>query len=347
MMKTIYKTLIITGVVTLLIICCFGIPFYNRILKPNVFVDPADSLLIHIPTGSELEDVRDLLYQKTIIKDSSTFMWMSIKKNYQNNVFPGRYWIVNRMNNNKLVNLLRSGANVPVMLTFNNVRTREQLAGRISSILETDSVSIMNILSDSSFLAEYGFSVQTIPAMFIPNSYEFFWNTSAKGFFRKMNHEYKNFWNQERISKAKEIGLSQIEISTLASIVEWETIKADEKPIVAGLYLNRIKKGIKLQADPTVIFANRDFSINRVLTKHLKIDSPYNTYKNKGLPPGPIKLPAISSIDAVLNPQNHNFLYMCAKEDFSGYHNFASNIIQHNRNARKYRKALNERNIYR
>jgi len=346
-MKTVYKVLIITGIISIIIVGVFGIQFYNRILKANVFVDPADSVLFHIPTGSELNDVRDLLFQNAIIKDSSTFMWMSVKKNYQNNVHPGRYWIINRMNNKKLVNLLRSGANVPIMLTFNNIRTSEQLAGRIASILETDSVSIMEILSDSVFLAQYGFNEQTIPAMFIPNSYEFFWNTSAKGFFRKMNSEYNNFWNPERIKKAEDIGLTRDEISTLASIVEWETIKNDEKPVVAGLYMNRLKRGMKLQADPTVIFALKDFSIRRVLTKHLKTNSPYNTYKYEGLPPGPIKLPAISSIEAVLNYQSNNYLYMCAREDFSGYHNFASNIIQHGRNARKYRKALNERNIYR
>ncbi len=345
-MKTIYKSLIIIGLIVFVAASIIGFRLYKRILKPNIFLHQADSVIFHIPTGSDVEDVKTLLYSQGLLRDSSTFSWMSDKKNYPTHVYPGRYWLINEMNNRKLIDLLRSGANVPLNLTFNNIRIREQLAGRIANVLETDSLSMINLLSDSAFLAGYGFNEQTITSMFIPNTYEFFWNTSAEEFFTRMYREYNSFWTPSRINKAEEVGLSKIETSVLASIVEWETIKNDEKPIVAGLYINRLKKGMKLQADPTVIFAHMNFSMRRVLTKHLKIDSPYNTYKYKGLPPGPIKIPAISSIDAVLNFQEHNYIFMCAKEDFSGYHNFASNLIQHGRNARKYRKALNERKIY-
>lgn len=345
-MKAVHKALIVTGLVIVFIICIIGVRLYNRILKPNVIIEQADSVIIHIPTAYNAEDVKNLLFTEGLLRDSSTFRWMLYKMNYPVHVYPGRYWIINKMNNKALVELLRSGANVPLNLRFNNLRTREQLAGRISKILETDSLSLMNLLTDSVLLAGYGFTEQTIASMFIPNTYEFFWNTTAEGFFNRMYREYNFFWTDERIKKAEKTGFTPTEISIIASIVEWETIKEDEKPIVAGLYINRIKKGMKLQADPTVIFAHRDFTIRRVLTEHLKIDSPYNTYKYKGLPPGPIKMPAISSIDAVLNFQDHNYLYMCAKEDFSGYHNFAKNLIQHGRNARKYRKALNDRKIY-
>ncbi|MFC2122030.1 endolytic transglycosylase MltG, partial [Bacteroidota bacterium] len=249
----------------------------------------------------------------------------------------------NRLNNNNLVNLLRAGANVPLNVTFNNLRTKEQLAGRVSKLLETDSVSIINIINDSTFLEEQGFNEYTIPSLFIPNTYEFFWNTSAEQFLQRMIKEYNTFWTPERIRKAEESGFSRVDISIIASITECETLKNDEKPTIAGVYINRIKKGMKLQADPTVVFAVGDFTLRRVLNKHLRVDSPYNTYKYKGLPPGPIKIPSIASIDAVLNYQDHNYIFFCAREDFSGYHNFASTLTQHNRNSRAYHKALRER----
>ena len=209
-----------------------------------------------------------------------------------------------------------------------------------------DSIDIANLLTEKSILQEYNFTKQTLPALFIPNTYQVYWNISAKDFLNRMFKEYKRFWTEERQNKAKAIGLTPIEVSILASIVEEETNNKSEKPMVAGLYINRLKKGMPLQADPTVKFAWQDFTLRRITNKHLTIDSPYNTYKITGLPPGPIRIPSPEGIDAVLNYSKHNYLYMCAKEDFSGTHNFASTLSEHNRNARKYWDALNKRKIY-
>ncbi len=319
---------------------------YKKISSANVVLNSPNDKYLYIPTGSSFDDVVNILKKTNRIKNSKSFEWVAELKKYKNKVKPGRYLLKNNMSNEELVNLLRSGEQAPVRLTFNNIRTIEQLAGKVSKYIEADSLSIVNLLRDKDFVKKYGFNQYTIISLFIPNTYEFYWNTSAEEFIAKMAKEYKKFWTQERKNKAKKIGLSQSEVSTLASIVESETLKNDEKPIVAGVYINRLKRGIPLQADPTVIFAVGDFSIKRVLKKHLEINSPYNTYKYKGLPPGPIRIPSASSIDAVLNYKHHNYLYFCAKEDFSGYHNFAKTLRQHNANARKYQRALNKRRIY-
>ena len=236
---------------------------------------------------------------------------------------------------------------IPVKVTFNHLRTKEQLAGKISTQIEADSIAIINQLSDTTFLIETGLNNDNVSCLFIPNTYEFYWNTSATEFLNKMQKEYDKFWNNERLKKAATIGLTKFEVSALASIVEMESYKKEERPIIARLYLNRLKKGMKLQSDPTIIFAVGDFTIRRVLTKDLKIDSPYNTYLHKGLPPGPICLPSINAIDAVLNASKNDYLFMCAREDFSGYHNFAKTSKEHSKNARKYRRALNKRKIMR
>ena len=193
---------------------------------------------------------------------------------------------------------------------------------------------------------KYGFVRETFPAMFIPNTYEFYWNTSAERFIQRMNGEYKIFWSDDRIAKAENLKLKPVEVSVLASIIELESMHNDENQTIAGVFINRLKKGMPLQSDPTIIFAWQDFSIRRVLNKHREIKSPYNTYRNRGLPPGPICIPSISSIDAVLNYEKHNYLYFCAKDDFSGYHNFAGTLSEHNRNARLYQHALNKRRIF-
>ena len=205
----------------------------------------------------------------------------------------------------------------------------------------------MNQLTDTTFLLETGLNANNVSCLFIPNTYEFYWNTSAKEFVDRMQKEYNKFWNKERLKKSAAIGLTKFEVSALASIVEIESYKKDERPIIAQLYLNRLKKRMKLQSDPTIIFAIGDFTIRRVLTKDLKIKSPFNTYLHKGLPPGPICIPSVNAIDAVLNATKNNYLFMCAKEDFSGYHNFAKTSREHSKNARKYRRALNKRKIMR
>jgi UPF0755 protein len=241
--------------------------------------------------------------------------------------------------------MLKGGLQTPLNVTFNNVRTKEDLAGKVGKYLQTDSVSILQLFADTAQIKKYGFTPETFSSMFIPNTYEFFWTTTATEFADRMKKEYDRFWNDERKKKAEEIKLTPVEVITLASIVQAETAKNDELKTIAGLYINRLNRGMFLQADPTVKFAVGDFSLKRILNSHLEIDSPYNTYKNLGLPPGPINFPETSAIDAVLNFEKNKYYYMCAKEDFSGYHNFAATLAEHNRNAAKYRAALDRNKI--
>ena len=318
---------------------------YNKIYNPNIIFNK-DKEYIYIPTGSDFDDVVTILENKKIVSDIGTFKWVAEQKKYINKVKSGKYKIRSGMSNNDMVNLLRSGEQEPVNISFNNVRTLEQLAGRITKNIEADSADFVQLLHNTEFVSHYGFNQNTLISMFIPNTYELYWNTLEEDLFKRMAKEYKTFWNADRKAKANKLGRSQSEISTLASIVQMETVKNDEKPVVAGVYINRLKKGMLLQADPTVIYAIGDFSIKRVLKKYLSYDSPYNTYVYKGLPPGPITVPEISSIDAVLNYKHHKYIFFCAKEDFSGYHNFATTLSQHNRNARKFQNALNRRKIY-
>jgi UPF0755 protein len=240
---------------------------------------------------------------------------------------------------------LRAGKQDPVKLVFNNIRTKQELAGNISAQIEADSVSILTKLDDNNYLKQFGFTSQNVMSMFIPNTYEVYWNITAEKFMERMFKENKAFWNEKRIQKLKEIRLTQLEAYTLASIVEKETNQNDEKPDVAGVYINRLRDGWLLQADPTLVFALGDFSIKRVLNVYKTINSPYNTYMYLGLPPGPICLPSISSIDAVLNFRQHKYMYFCAREDFSGYHNFAVTLDQHLLNAAKYQQALDKQGI--
>ena len=242
--------------------------------------------------------------------------------------------------------MLRIGDQTPVNITFNNVRTLPQLAGKISKNLELDSLQLVKHFTSIEVQKKFGFNSATFISMFIANTYQVFWDISIKDLTKRMATEYKSFWTKDRVSKANKLGMSQSEVTTLASIVQLESLKKDEQPKIAGVYLNRLRIGMPLQADPTVIFAVGDFTIKRVLKKYLKINSPYNTYKNKGLPPGPIYLASPNTIDAVLNYKTHKYIYFCAKEDFSGYHSFATNYNQHINNARRYQRALNKRRIY-
>lgn len=257
----------------------------------------------------------------------------------------GYYRLTSTSSTIKAYKTIRHGMQTPVKLVMNNIRTNEQLAGRIAKQIMLDSTEIIKALNDTAICSSYGYAPNTIIAMFIPNTYEVYWDMSVEKLLKRMDKEYKAFWNQSRLAKAEEIGLSPLEVSILASIVEEETAVNDEKPTVAGLYINRLKRGIPLQADPTVKFAVGDFTLKRILHKHLETDSPYNTYKVAGLPPGPIRMPSIIGLNSVLNYQKHDYIYMCAKEDFSGRHNFATNLAQHNANARRYQNALNRRGI--
>ncbi|MBI4930336.1 MAG: endolytic transglycosylase MltG [Bacteroidetes bacterium] len=322
---------------------------YRMLYLPNVSLGEEKSKIIFIPTGSNYEDVLAILAENKILKDEKSFARLAELKKYKDKVKPGRYRILNHISNNELINLLRAGLQEPVTVTFNNIRTKEQLISRICKKLEADSTELFALLNNDHYLKEnLGLRSETALTLFIPNTYEFNWNTSAKQFMERMQTEYKKFWTEERKRKAKEINLTQTQVSILASIVQAEQLQfPDERPSIAGLYLNRLKIGMALQSDPTVIYAIGDFSINRVLDKDKEIDSPYNTYKHAGLPPGPIYIPEISSIDGVLNYQKNDCLYMCAKEDFSGKHNFAKTLAEHNRNAEKYRNALNKNKILR
>lgn len=322
-----------------------GIDIYRKAFKPNVFTKNKKAQFLFIPTGSDYEDVLGLLYNKGFIKNKSTFEWAAERMNYKKHIHPGKYRIKNRMTNHKLILMLRSGNQEPVKLTFSDIRTLEKLAGTVSGTIEAKYSAIIDLLHDKDYINQIGFNEYTIIGLFIPNTYEFYWNTSAEEFITRMLYEYNSFWNKSRKTKAEQMNLSQNEVITLASIVDEESSKEEEDPIIAGVYINRLKKGIKLQADPTVRYAHGDFSMRRILTKHLSINSPYNTYKYYGLPPGPIRIPSIESIDAVLNYKKHDYLYFCARDDFSGYHYFARTLAQHNKYARLYQRALNKRRI--
>ncbi|MDR2086202.1 MAG: endolytic transglycosylase MltG [Dysgonamonadaceae bacterium] len=297
-----------------------------------------------------IDDVRNydrLLSQLTSkgIKDILFFKQLASKMKYPENIKTGKYRIDSRISYLELIRMLRNGNQVPVKLTFNNIRRKREFAEKISLQLMFDSSTLLEYLNDSALVASLGFDTTTVMTLFIPDTYEIYWNIPVDRFLERMKKEYKRFWTQERLAKAKAIPLSPVEVSILASIVEEETAKKKEFPIVAGLYINRLRKGMFLQADPTVKFAAGDATLRRILYHHLEINSPYNTYKYPGLPPGPIRLPSISAIDAVLNYEEHNYLYMCAKEDFSGAHNFAVTLKEHHANARIYQAALNRNNI--
>lgn len=320
---------------------------YHSIMAPNVKVESSKGKLIYIPTGSTYSYVLSMLKDEDILIDTSSFKRTASRMGYPHSVKPGCYKITKGMSNRKLINMLRAGLQTPVKVTFNNVRTPEQIAGKIGGQIEADSLSIITLFRNPGTAAKYNLAPETLIAIFTPNTYEFFWTTSAEELFERMHKEYQRFWNDERLEKAAALNLSKEEVITLASIVEEESVKKDERPRIAGVYINRIRKGIPLQADPTIKFAVGDFGLRRILTKHLNIDSPYNTYKNRGIPPGPINSPSISAIDAVLNYEQHSYLYFCAKADFSGYHAFARTLTEHNKNAREYQRALNRQRIYR
>ncbi|MHC1708098.1 MAG: endolytic transglycosylase MltG [Bacteroidales bacterium] len=341
------KKKILLGILLLIIVVSIPVVRYSYwIFGPNIKTQAAEAYLF-IRTGATFSEVTDSLLSHGWIKNKKSFQWVAEKKKYSQKVKAGRYLISNGMSNNALINRLRSGDQVPVKLIFNSIRTKQQLAGRIGKQLETDSITLLRLMNDNSFTRELGCTSENILCLFIPNTYEVFWNTGPEKFLKRMSLEYNKFWTENRKEKLKTLGLNQAEASILASIVEMESTKNDEKPLIAGVYLNRLKRGIKLEADPTLIFALGDFSIQRVLNKDLQLDSPYNTYKYTGLPPGPISLPSIASLEAVLSPANHDYLFFCAKADLSGYHNFSKTLTQHMRYAREYQAALNQLNIKR
>ncbi|SKB34750.1 endolytic transglycosylase MltG [Daejeonella lutea] len=336
------KVFIALGILFVIMLAGTAFNYYMKYFGPNV---TDNSEYLYIKTGSNFDDVYETIRKDEMVKDSISFLNAANNMDYPGTVKPGRYRLKQGMSNRAFINMLKAGNQEPVKISFQNVRLKQTLAGMVAKKLETDSASIGSLLDSASFVEKYGFNKDNVYTMFIPNSYELYWNTSAEKFFIRMHDEYQKFWTAERKSKADKIGLTPIKVSILASIVDGEALKDKEMPIIAGLYMNRLKKGMKLEADPTVIFAANDFTIRRVLNKHLRISSPYNTYMYTGLPPGPINMPSINAIDAVLNYATHDYIYMCAKEDFSGYHNFAKTMAEHSINARKFQQALNARNI--
>jgi UPF0755 protein len=341
--RKIINYLLLTGI---LVSGIAGYLIYSYLLLPNVRTPKQQNFSIFIRSNASFSDVKKELFDGGLILDKESFIWLANQKKYPQKIRPGHYIIKNGMSNQALINLLRSGAQTPVDLTFNNLRDIYQLAGRISKQIEADSISLVRLMNDNEYISKLGFNKETIPALFIPNTYEFYWTTDPEGFVSRMFQEYQKFWNASRKEKAKTLNLSMTDVSTLASIIDRETVMKTEKAVIAGVYINRLQSNWLLQADPTLIFAINDYSIQRVLDVHKEIDSKYNTYKNIGLPPGPICIPSISSIDAVLNYQKHDYFYFCAKDDFSGYHNFARTYSEHLVNARKFQQALNKQKIY-
>ena len=324
-------------IITILLILLGFLSIYYVAFYPNA----SKNFNLKIPTGSKYNDLMRILKENKVLKNYKTFDIISHKKNLINHINPGNYKIIKGMSNNSLINKLRSGNQDPVKLIIRSGIYTEELVKSVSMQIETDSTYLKKLLLSDSVAKKYNFTKDNFMAMFLPNTYYFYWNTDAQKFLYRMNYEYNKFWNAERRKKAIETGLNTTDIVILASIIEKETSKTDEMPRIAGLYINRLNKKMPLQADPTIKFAASDPSLNRILFKHLKIESPYNTYKNLGLPPGPICLPSIKAIESVLNYERHNFLYFCAKEDFSGYHNFASSYQQHLRNRLLYLRSLN------
>ena len=330
----------ITSIVSVVLIAAlliYGIKLYRDIFSDNTkFTE--NEFFVHIPSDATYEEVKKII--SPFIENMDHFEMVASKRSYIENVKSGRFLFKKGMNSFELVSTLRQ--NVPVKLAFNNQERLENVVGRVGSQIEADSISLMKIFKDSTFLKENGFTEDNVISICLPNTYEFYWNTKADKFRDKMIKEYRKFWNTERTSKALKLGLTPVQVMTLASIVHKETVKKDERPRVARVYLNRLKLGMPLQADPTVIFAkkkqlsNFDTIIKRVYFNDLKINSPYNTYFYLGLPPGPIAMPDITAIEAVLNPENNDYIYFCASVSKFGYHEFASDLNQHAANRKKY-----------
>lgn len=327
----------------------YSFHYYTRIYATNVVVEKGRTY-IYIPTGSTSESVAEMLHQAGFIINIEDFKWLAGKKNYQgDNVVPGKYEIKNGWSNNDLIRNLRAGhGRIMIKVTVGNTRLVSEMIEKVGNELELETEDLNTYLNDPVMLDKYGFNKYTIATMFIPNTYEFTWNTSSEEFVQRMANEYKKFWNAERVAKAKKIGLTQSQVYILASIVQSEQQRhKDEWDDIAGLYINRLNKGMLLQSDPTVVFALGKFNMNRVYFKDIDeaASSPYNTYKHAGLPPGPIRFSDIKAIDAVLNYKKHNYIYMCAKPGYGGLHNFARNNSEHEANARAYHAWLKKEGI--
>lgn len=336
---------IILIILSMLLLIAVGLGFYvYSIFSTDFKINK--TVYIYVDSSRNYDSILSQVEKSAKVANLHHFEQVASYFNYKDKIRTGKYAVKPDMTVKELVLNLINGKQTPVRVTFNNIRTKKDLTKRLSNQLMLSDEELYSSLSDTQKCADLGFDTLTVISMFIPDTYEFYWDVNLEAFLNKMNKQYNRFWNTERLNKAKELGLTPVQISVLASIVEEECKYSDEYPVVAGLYLNRLRKGMLLQADPTVKYAVGDFSLRRILNEHLKTYSPYNTYIFQGLPPGPIRIPSIRGIDAVLNYNQNNYLYMCAKEDFSGRHNFAQTLSQHNENANRYRAALNKRNIF-
>ena len=344
-MKTIFRIFTIISFLIIALIATFG---YKVFFKSNTSFNE-DFVHVYVNSGSSQDEMISSI--SSYIIDVESFIKAAKTKKYLENIKAGRFIINKGDGNNKIINSLRS-KNIPLNITFNNIQTINEFSGYISKKIEADSMSLIKSFTDENFLKSLNLSEESVLSLFLPNTYEFFWNTSADNFREKMVKEFNNFWNENRVNKTKKIGLNPVEVSVLASIVQKETPKVDERPTIAGVYLNRLNRRMKLQADPTIVYVIKrkegfDKEIRRVLYKDLRIKSPYNTYLNKGLPPGPIVTPDFSAIEAVLNPSSHNFIFFVADVSNPGYHLFSRTLVEHNRKKRQYTKWLKENRIKR
>ncbi|MGF7217699.1 UPF0755 protein [Spirosoma lacussanchae] len=329
-----------------ILLTTFTFYFWQIFKSPNLQVRENDqTFALLIPKGATFESVMDTLQKHKVINDEMSFRFLAKLMKYPERVKEGRYEIEPRTSNRAALVKLRSGSQDPMTVTFNSMRQKSDLIQRLGSKFAFGPEALAERLNDPAICQKYGFDTTTIVCLFLPNTYEFFWTIKPDAFLERMGSEYKKFWTPERKAKAQALGLTQTQTQVLASIVAAETNKRDEQPRVAGVYLNRLKRGIRLEADPTVIFALRDFSIRRLLNRQLSVDSPYNTYRYAGLPPGPINLPAPATIDAVLNAEQHDYLYFVVDARFNGYHTFSKTLSEHLANARLYQQALTRMKI--
>ncbi|MDR2563731.1 MAG: endolytic transglycosylase MltG [Prevotellaceae bacterium] len=346
MIKRKQKSKIAVRIVIIYVLVFSAITAY-RFLSSDRIELKSSKVNVYIPSDSSLEQVADSLMKKRVFAKKNRFMQHAKLQGYSK-VKGGRYIVTRGMSYRKLINMLASGSQTPVNLTISgNIRTREQLAAVVSSQIEADSVAILNLLNNKQMLAELGFAPENSILLFMPNTYNVYWNRNPTRLFKDMKKQYDDFWNTKRTSRLDSLKMSRNEVMIIASIAIEESSNVDELPRIAGVYINRLRRKMPLQADPTVKYAVGDFALRRVLTKHTEHNSPYNTYKHTGLPPGPICIPSPVAVDATLNYEHHDYLFFCAKDDFSGRHVFAKTLQQHSQNAETYRRALNKRRIYR
>ncbi|MBA4146312.1 MAG: endolytic transglycosylase MltG [Cytophaga sp.] len=339
MSKDVSKKKVAFFLVASILLISFSFYTYQMVYTPNILVDK-ESRVLMIKPGSTYADVQQLLIKGDFVNDMVSFSFLARLMKYDQRIHPGRYILQRNMSNLQAVRTLRAGLQAPVAVTFNNVRLLSELGEKITKNLSIKPDEFYTALDEFIAKNNEGFNQENILTMFIPNTYEVYYNVTAEDLVQRIHKEYLKFWNEERRAKAKELGLTPIEVSILASIVQAENTRGDEARTIAGLYINRLRQGMPLQADPTLVFASGDFSLKRVLNVHKENKSPYNTYIYTGLTPGPINMPEINAIDGVLNYEKNDYIFMCAKEDFSGRHNFAATLAEHNKNAHKYQEAL-------